>query len=96
MSSTFKAAENCRKVCHRFWLRLRHAVILISNDQTSGSKNIIELMALIRTLTVSTLRSKERRKILWFSADWFKARLQEISAVQVHPDQIYSGIGSPE
>ena len=26
--------------CHRFWIRLRHAVILISNDRTSASKKI--------------------------------------------------------
>ena len=33
--------------------RLRHAVVLISNDRTSASKKI-NGMALIRTLTVST------------------------------------------
>ena len=38
MSKQF--AENRRKECHRFWLRLRHAVILISNDRTSASKKI--------------------------------------------------------
>ena len=54
--------ENLRKECHRFWLRLRHAVILISNDRTSASKKI-NGMALIRTLTVSTTafeRTKEK------------------------------------
>ena len=30
--------ENRRKECHRFWLRLRHAVTLILNVQTSASK----------------------------------------------------------
>ena len=56
-----QSAENRRKECHRFWLRLRHAVILISNDRTSASKKI-NGMALIRTLTVSTTvfeRTKE-------------------------------------
>ena len=48
-----QSAENRRKERHRFWLRLLHAVILISNDRTSASKKINE-MALIRTLTVST------------------------------------------
>ena len=43
--------ENRRKECHRFWLRLRHAVILISNDRTSKK---IGGMALIRNLKVST------------------------------------------
>ena len=32
--------ENRRKECHRFWLRLRQAVILISNDRTSVTKKI--------------------------------------------------------
>ena len=48
-----QSAENRRKECHRFWLRLRHAVVLISNDRTSASKKI-NGMALITTLTVST------------------------------------------
>ena len=43
---------NRRKECHRFWLRLRHAVVVISNDRTSASQKI-NGMALIRTLTVS-------------------------------------------
>ena len=37
--------------CHRFWLRLRHAVILISNDRTLAFK---KRMGLIRTLTILT------------------------------------------
>ena len=48
--------------CHRFWLRLRNAVILISNDRTSTSKKI-NGMTLIRTLMVSTTafeRAKEK------------------------------------
>ena len=48
--------------CYRFWLRLRHAVILNSNDRTSASKKLIG-MALIRTVTVSTTafeRTKEK------------------------------------
>ena len=48
-----RSAGNRRKECHRFWLRLRHAVILISNGRTSASKKI-NGMALIRTLMVST------------------------------------------
>ena len=54
--------ENRREVCHRFWLRLRHAMTLISNDRTSVSKKI-NGMALIWTLTVSTNafeRTKEK------------------------------------
>ena len=50
------------KKCHRFWLRLRHAVILISNDRTKASKKI-NGMALIRTPTVLTTafeRTKEK------------------------------------
>ena len=57
-----QSAENRRKECHRFWLSLRHVVILISNDRTSASKKI-NGMALIRTLTVSTTafeRTKEK------------------------------------
>ena len=53
-------AENHRKKCHRFWLSLHHAVILISNDRTSASKKI-NRMALIRTLMVSTI-AFERKK----------------------------------
>ena len=48
--------------CHRFWLHLRHAVIMISNVRTSASKKI-KLMALIGTLTISTTtfeRMKEK------------------------------------
>ena len=33
-----QSGENHRNECHRFWLRLRHAVILIPNDRTSASK----------------------------------------------------------
>ena len=60
--TTIQSAENRGKMRHRFWLRLRHAVILISNDQTSASKKINGMM-LIRTLTVSTTafeRTKEK------------------------------------
>ena len=48
--------------CHRFWLRLRQAVILISNVRTSASKKI-NLMAIFRTLTISSTtfeRMKEK------------------------------------
>ena len=46
--------------CHRFWLRLRHALILISNDRTSASKKI-NGMALIRTL-MDSITALERTK----------------------------------
>ena len=51
--------------CHLFWLRLRHAMILISNNRTSASKKT-NGMALIRTLTVSTTafeRTKENSMV---------------------------------
>ena len=57
-----QSVENHKKECYRFWLRLRHAVILISNGRTSASKKI-NGMTLIRTLTVSTTafeRTKEK------------------------------------
>ena len=62
LSATTQSAENRKKECHRFWLRLHHAVILISNDRTLASKKI-NGMELIRTLTVSTTafeRTKEK------------------------------------
>ena len=37
---TKQSSENRRKECHRFWLRLLHAVILISKVRTSASKKI--------------------------------------------------------
>ena len=55
-----QSTENCGKKCSRFWLRLRHAVIMISNVRTSASKKI-NLMALIWTRTISTT-TFERRK----------------------------------
>ena len=58
-----QSAENRRKECHQFCLRLRHAVILILNDRTSASKKKINGMALILTLMVSTTafeRTKEK------------------------------------
>ena len=67
-----QSAENRRKKCHRFWLCLPRAVILISNDRTSTSKKI-NRMTLIRTLMVSTAafeRTKEKfygfRQTVWF------------------------------
>ena len=50
-----------RKECHRFSLRLRHAVLLILNDRTSASKKI-NGMALICTLTVSTTAFERTRE----------------------------------
>ena len=68
-----QSAENRRKECHRFWLRLRHAVILISNVRTSASKKI-KRMALIRTLTVSTTAfERTKEKIYGFrQTEWAK------------------------
>ena len=54
--------DDYQEKCHRFWLRLRHTVILISNVRTSASKKI-NLMAIIRTLTISNTtfeRMKEK------------------------------------
>ena len=45
-SSQHSLRKTRRKECHRFWLRLHHAVILISNVRTSFSKKINQ-MALI-------------------------------------------------
>ena len=62
---TTQSAEHRRKDHHRFWLRLRHAVILISNDRTSASKKI-NGKALIRNLTDSTTafdRTKENSMV---------------------------------
>ena len=59
-----QSAENRRKECHRFWLRLHHAVILISNDRTSASKKI-NGMALILTLKVSTSAFKRMKKTFY-------------------------------
>ena len=68
--------------CHRCWLRLRHAVILILNDRTSASEKI-KRMALIQTLTVSTTafeRTKEKfdgfRQIAFSELNVCLARLQ--------------------
>ena len=52
-SSVATVCGKPKENCHRFWLRLRLAVILISNVRTSTSKKI-NLMALIRILTIST------------------------------------------
>ena len=62
MFSVIQSAENRGKKCHRFWLRLRQAMILTSNVRMSVSKKI-NLMALIRTPTTSTTtfeRMKEK------------------------------------
>ena len=58
-----QSAENRRKECHRFWLRFRHTVILISNDGTSVSKKI-NRMVLIQTLTVSTIAFERKKEEL--------------------------------
>ena len=75
------------KQCHRFWVRLRHAVILISNDRTSALKKI-NGMGLIRTLNgLDYLRLKEQRKILRFSADSF-------TGFVFLPEFVFHGLGS--
>ena len=61
-----QSVENRRKEWHRFWSRLRHTVILISNDRTSASKKI-NRMALIRTLTVSTIEFQRKKEELYGS-----------------------------
>ena len=63
-SLTVQSVENCRKECHRSWLRLRHTVIPISNDRTSASKKI-HRMALIRTLTLSTTVFERKKEELY-------------------------------
>ena len=65
ISFIIQSAENHRKECHRFWLRLRHTVILISNDRTSASKKI-NRMALIRTLTVNTIAFERKKESMGF------------------------------
>ena len=61
MSYAIQSAENRRKECHLFWLRLRHAVILISNDRTSASKKI-NGKALISTPMVSTTAFEKKKE----------------------------------
>ena len=57
-----QSAENHRKECHQFWLRLRHAVILISNVRGSASKKInrIALIWTLMVLTTAFERTKEK------------------------------------
>ena len=59
--TTYQSMENCRKECHRFWLRLRHAVVPILNNWTSASKKT-NGMAFIRTLTISTTAFKRTKQ----------------------------------
>ena len=59
-----QSGENRRKECHRFWLRLCHTVILISNDRTSASKTM-NRMVFIRTLTVSTVAFEKNKEKLY-------------------------------
>ena len=61
-TATKLSAENRGKECHRFWLR--YTVNLISNDRTSASKKINQ-MALIRTLTVSTVAFERKKEELY-------------------------------
>ena len=61
---SLQPVENRRKECHRFCLRLRHTVILISNDRISALKKIIR-MASIRTLTVSTIVFERKKEELY-------------------------------
>ena len=74
-----QSAENHRKEYHRFWLCLRHAVLLISNVWTSTLMKISR-MALIWILTVMTTafeRTKEnfygfQQTAVWWSSSPFK------------------------
>ena len=54
------STENCRKVCHRFWLCLRHAVTLISNVRTSASKKINDIDLSSDGLTNAFEESEEK------------------------------------
>ena len=60
-AQSVQSAENRKKERNKFWLRLHHTVILISNGRTSASKKM-NLMALTRTLRFLLLHSKERGK----------------------------------
>ena len=61
-----QSVKNHRKECNQFWLRLRHAEILISNVSLKENKpdgvdlNSNDLDYCVR---------KNEEKILWFSAD---------------------------
>ena len=57
INRTNQSAENHKKECHQFWLRLRHAMILISNFQIPASVKM-NWMAWTRTLTVLTVAFK--------------------------------------
>ena len=61
---TKQSAENRRKECYQFWLRLHHTVILILNDRTSASKKT-NRMALIRTLTVPAIAFERKKEELY-------------------------------
>ena len=84
-SSNVQSTENRRKKCHRSWLPLRQAVILISNVRTSASKKIYR-KALIRTLDGHDYCvQKNEGKILWFSADCvhgFSSYLKFVEKIQ--------------
>ena len=54
-----QSAENRKRRCHRFWLRLRHAVILISNVRTFASKKIKPDGINPDSNNINLLRSKE-------------------------------------
>ena len=62
-----QSAENRGKECHRFWLRLRHALILISNVRTSASKKPDGVNP--NSTDIDYYVRKNEGKILWFSAD---------------------------
>ena len=75
-----QSAENLRKNCNQFCLRLRHAVVLISNVRTSASKKI-NLMALIRTLTILITAFERTKKIFCDFRQTEREKCNQISPV---------------
>ena len=61
---SIQSVDNRGKEFYRYWLRLRHTVILISNNRTSALKKINQ-MALIRTLTVSAIAFERKYEELY-------------------------------
>ena len=71
--SLFSLRKTVGKECSRFWLSLRHIVILISNVRTLTLKKINQ-MALISTLTeLTTAFERAKEKIYGFQQTVLKA-----------------------
>ena len=66
----FSVCGKPQEKCHRFWLRLRHAVILILNVRTSASKNKPDGVN-PNSDDIDYYVRKNERKIRWFLADCF-------------------------